>query len=86
MRAECPAESGSRKVQLFTARQKAKNASFVTVLVPFKNRTRKKAITISLDGANLSFETEIGTNVVVSKEFGERPELLPSARQVRSIR
>lgn len=68
--AQCPAETGSRKVQLFVGRQMGLTAEFVTVLSPFKG---KDDLEVSRQGGALAIRRGKVLDVLSLPPDGSRP-------------
>ncbi|HVM49005.1 MAG TPA: heparinase II/III family protein [Candidatus Acidoferrum sp.] len=68
--AQCPAETGSRKVSLLIARQEARTAVFTTVLFPYQGET------------NFAVEPEAQDIIVHHAGLSDRLVLAPGARPI----
>lgn len=73
MTAQCPAETGSRKVQLFVGRQKGRAAEFVTVLSPFKG---KPDLAVTPRGDELAIRRGRVLDVLTLPPDGSRPAVV----------
>jgi Heparinase II/III-like protein len=69
----CPAESGSRKIQLLLARQHARTAEFVTVLYPYAG---KLSLAVESHGEDLTIRHGTSSNVLRLPSDGSRPVLV----------
>jgi hypothetical protein len=73
MSAECPGETGARKIPLLIARQQTNAAEFVTVLAPYRERAQ---LAVTRDGPSLKIQ--FGSTVVKLSvpSDGTRPALV----------
>jgi hypothetical protein len=67
---QCPAESGSRKVQLLISRQRGRAADFVTVLCPYQG---KLDLAVERQGDNFNIRHGGVLDVLTLPPDGTRP-------------
>jgi hypothetical protein len=70
---QCPAESGSRKIQLLVSRQKGSAAEFITVLYPYQGRLN---LTVERKGNEFHIRHGDLLDVLTLPPEGTRPEVV----------
>ena len=73
MTGQCPAETGSRKIQLLISRQKGTAAEFVTVLYPYQGRLN---LAVERKGNELHIRHGDLLDVLTMSPEGTRPEVV----------